>query len=79
VSTLIFKNRPRKYNIILQKKPDWALGEKEGKSKSTSEAPPEANEVCCCHFSACQKTFFLLFAGLLNLCVFKKISNIFNY
>ena len=27
------------------KKPDWALGEKEGKSKSTSEAPPEAAEV----------------------------------
>merc|ERR1711894_534956 len=24
------------------KKPDWALGEKEGKTKSTSEAPPEA-------------------------------------
>ena len=28
----------------LQKKPDWALGEKEGKTKSTSEAPPEAQE-----------------------------------
>ena len=28
----------------LQKKPDWALGEKEGKTKSTSEAPPEAHE-----------------------------------
>merc|ERR1739848_566223 len=26
------------------KKPDWALGEKEGKTKSTSEAPPEAQE-----------------------------------
>merc|ERR1712241_333253 len=24
-----------------EKKPDWVLGEKEGKSKSTSEAPPE--------------------------------------
>merc|ERR1712110_213253 len=27
-----------------EKKPDWVLGEKEGKSKSTSEAPPEAHE-----------------------------------
>merc|ERR1712110_251872 len=27
-----------------EKKPDWALGEKEGKTKSTSEAPPEAQE-----------------------------------
>ena len=27
------------------KKPDWALGEKEGKSKSVSEPPPEAAEV----------------------------------
>merc|ERR1712241_514545 len=27
-----------------EKKPDWVLGEKEGKSKSTSEAPPEAME-----------------------------------
>merc|ERR1712073_161085 len=27
-----------------EKKPDWVLGEKEGKSKSTSEAPPEAQE-----------------------------------
>jgi len=27
-----------------EKKPDWVLGEKEGKSKSTSEAPPEALE-----------------------------------
>ena len=27
-----------------QKKPDWVLGEKEGKSKSTSEAPPEGLE-----------------------------------
>jgi len=27
-----------------EKKPDWALGEKEGKTKSTSEAPPEAHE-----------------------------------
>merc|ERR1712079_876813 len=27
-----------------KKKPDWVLGEKEGKSKSTSEAPPEAIE-----------------------------------
>ena len=27
-----------------QKKPDWVLGEKEGKSKSTSEAPPETQE-----------------------------------
>merc|ERR1712183_499048 len=26
------------------KKPDWALGEKEGKSKSVSEPPPEAAE-----------------------------------
>ena len=31
--------------FALQKKPDWALGEKEGKSKSTSEAPAEAAEV----------------------------------
>merc|ERR1711894_588080 len=27
-----------------EKKPDWVLGEKEGKSKSTSEAPPEGLE-----------------------------------
>merc|ERR1712006_72054 len=27
-----------------EKKPDWVLGEKEGKSKSTSEAPPETQE-----------------------------------
>merc|ERR1711973_844174 len=27
------------------KKPDWALGEKEGKSKSVSEPPPEAAEL----------------------------------
>merc|ERR1712141_212347 len=27
-----------------EKKPDWVLGEKEGKTKSTSEAPPEAQE-----------------------------------
>merc|ERR1712077_26586 len=27
-----------------EKKPDWALGEKDGKSKSTSEAPPDAHE-----------------------------------
>merc|ERR1712018_1093984 len=27
-----------------EKKPDWVLGEKEGKTKSTSEAPPEAME-----------------------------------
>ena len=33
------------FQTILQKKPDWALGEKEGKSKSTSEAPAEAAEV----------------------------------
>ena len=25
----------------IQKKPDWALGEKEGKSKSVSEVPAE--------------------------------------
>merc|ERR1719440_2700298 len=27
-----------------EKKPDWVLGEKEGKTKSTSEAPPEGLE-----------------------------------
>merc|ERR1711890_102305 len=31
-----------------EKKPDWVLGEKEGKSKSTSEAPPEARGNRCC-------------------------------
>lgn len=27
-----------------QKKPDWALGEKEGKSKSVSEPPHEVSD-----------------------------------
>ena len=27
--------------LSYQKKPDWALGEKEGKSKSVSEGAPE--------------------------------------
>ena len=33
------------HNHEEHKKPDWALGEKEGKSKSVSEPPPEAAEL----------------------------------
>ena len=29
------------FTLPQQKKPDWALGEKEGKTKSVSEAPAE--------------------------------------
>ena len=37
------------FTLYYQKKPDWALGEKEGKSKSVSEVPAEAapEEVRC--------------------------------
>jgi hypothetical protein len=34
-----------KFRVSMQKKPDWALGEKDGKAKSASEAPAEAMEV----------------------------------
>ena len=55
----------------LQKKPDWALGEKEGKTKSTSEAPPEAHEArFLLHEGICQS-----FTKIKNcICVIKFIA-----
>ena len=51
----------------LQKKPDWALGEKEGKTKSTSEAPPEAHEArFLLHVGICQSFTKITFANTTN-------------
>merc|ERR1719270_2841630 len=49
-----------------EKKPDWVLGEKEGKSKSTSEAPPEAHEAVAAAEGAVEEEAIALKSHLEN-------------